>query len=448
MTRAARRRGWGAAVLALGVPLVLARLLGLGQAAGGEVCAPPDYETFLPPEVGGRFADPIFGTVIRRVSDATKTLDAGRGRGQVGFVANEYSTMSPFSSDLSRLLLLHESYFALYDGEGAFLRNLPFDVGPASEPRWSRAKPSVFFYLNGNELRQFDVSTWTASTVHTFAEYRAVRGHGESDLCFDGNHLVLAGDSRYVFVYDLSTGRKGTVFDAGGRSFDSLYITPDDNVTITWNEAGTSRYQGIELFDRNMDFLRQVTRAGGHMDVTRDVDGREVLVWANAGDPSPICKNGVVKVRLADGQQTCLLSLDWSLALHVSAPDRGGFALVSTHADGDPRPDRGWKPYTNEILALSLDGAHVWRLAHHRSRPFNDYWWQPRASVSHDGTRLVYTSNHGLQAILGHPRDYADTYLITQLQTFFASDGAAAPGRLSGGLVTSSPEPPGAGPRR
>ena len=73
-----------------------------------------------------------------------------------------------------------------------------------------------------------------------------------------------------VFVYEISTDTKGPVFDTGGRGFDSLYITPNNNVTITWLEPGTARSSGIEFFDRNMKFQRQVARAGGHMDVTRD----------------------------------------------------------------------------------------------------------------------------------------------------------------------------------
>ena len=58
-----------------------------------------------------------------------------------------------------------------------------------------------------------------------------------------------------------------------------------------------------------MNFLRQVGRADGHKDVTLDTDGNEVLVWTNSNDPQPICNNGIVKIRLADGQQTCLASL-------------------------------------------------------------------------------------------------------------------------------------------
>jgi hypothetical protein len=430
----------------LGGSLLVARALGVDSVRGGNVRPPPDYYAFVPPEAGGSYVDPEFGTLIKRISDATKTPDVAAGRSRLAFIANEYSTMSPFNLDGTRFLLLHLSYFALYDGKGGFIANLPLDA--SSEPRWSRRDPSVLFYVSGNQLKQLDVATGTASVARTFPEYGSVRGHGESDICFDGDHLVLAGDGRYIFVYELSTGRKGPVFDTGGRGFDSLYITPDDNVTVTWLERGASRYQGIELFDRDMNFRRQVTRAGGHMDVTRDVDGQDVLVWANAADSRPVCKNGVVKVRLSDGQQTCLLSLDWSLAFHVSAPDGGGWAFVETYAIGDPQPENGWKEYTNEILAITLDGSRIRRFAHHRSRPFNNYWWQPRASVSHDGSKLLYTSDYGLQAILGYPAEYTDAYLIAHVDAYASPATGRGAGRAPVALGAGPERPPADQPTR
>jgi len=166
------------------------------------------------------------------------------------------------------------------------------------------------------------------------------------------------------------------------------------------------------MFDRNMNFLRQVARAGGHMDVTRDTNGDEVLVWMNAGDPAPICNNGLVKIRLADATHTCLVTFDWSLSGHVSATDNSGWVFVETYAPGDPIPPSGWFRYTDEIIQIKLDGTQIRRLAHHRSRPFNNYSYQPRVSVSRDGRKLVYSSNYGLQAISGNPREYSDAYLI------------------------------------
>jgi hypothetical protein len=118
-------------------------------------------------------------------------------------------------------------------------------------------------------------------------------------------------------------------------------------------------------------------------------------------------------VRLSDARKTCLLRLDWSLAAHITAGDGNGWATVETYAPSDPAPaPPGWKAYTNEILQVKLDGTGTRRLLHHRSRPVNSYGYQPRASVSRDGRRLVFTSNYGLQAILGAPNEYTDVYLV------------------------------------
>jgi len=379
------------------------------------VYAPPAYLTFLPPDAGGSYTDPVFGTGIKRLTNAMTMPDIARG-GVVTSIAPEYSTMTPFNSDNTRLLLTHFSYFGLYDGAGNFLGNLPLEVDTSSEPRWSRTDPNVFYYLAANQrnqLKQYNIGTNSATVVHTFTEYTRISGAFESDICFDGNHFVFAGDHRYVFVYEISTDTKGPVFDTGG-GFDSLYITPNDNVTITWLVNGSGRYQGIELFDRNMNFLRQLTHAGGHMDVTRDDNGEEVLMWVASGDPQPQtnCNAGVVKVRLADASQTCIWRADWSMAVHVSAPDNGGWIFAESYVPSDPIPPNGWIAYTNELLQVKLDGSEVRRLAHHRSRPFNTYTWQPKISTSRDGSKVVFGSNFGLQAILGYPTEYSDAYMI------------------------------------
>src|SRR5436309_9310337 len=355
----------------------------------------PDY-SYRPPAVGGSYTDNTFGTSIKRISDA---LGAG-----ITFITGEYSTMTPFNNDNSRILLVRFSYFGLYDGSGNFLKNLPGEINASSEPRWSRSDANVLYYNSGNQLKRYNVSTGATSAVHTFSEYSSITGKGESDICFDGNHFVFAGDNRYVFLYEIGTDSKGSFFDTCGRGFDSLYITPNDNVSITWLGGG------VELFNRNMNSLRQLTRAGGHMDYTRDTNGDEVLIWANSNDPSPVCDNGIVKVRLSDGNQTCLLSLDWSLAVHISGTDNSGWVFVETYAPGDPSPgSSGWKPYTNEILKVKLDGSQVERLAHHRSRPLDSYNYEPRVSASRDGSKIIYASNFGI----GSPTYYADTYLIS-----------------------------------
>ena len=379
-----------------------------------EIYNPVNYFSFLPPDVGKSYIDPAFGTVIKRVSNAPSEPNRG-DTGNLAFIVNEYATMTPFNSDSSLILLQHQSYFALYDGDGDYLRDLPFEINASSEPRWSRRDANVLYYVTGNQLKEYNTAIGVTSVVHTFGEYARISGKGESDISVDGDHFVLVGDDRDIFVYEISADTKGPVFDAAGLGgFDQVQITPDNRVLVGWYAIGTGRYQGVELYDRNMNFLRQVTPAIGHMDVARDIDGEEVLIWINAADANAPanCQNGVMKVRLSDTQQFCLISFDWSLAVHISAPDNGGWVFVGTYAPRDPSPLGGWTKYTNEILQVKLDGSEVRRLAAHRSRPFNSYWWTPRASVSRDASRLIFSSNYGLQTILGYSSSYSDVYLI------------------------------------
>ena len=390
----------------------LAPILSRGRAAADDIRTPPDYFTFAPPPAGRAYTDPAFGTFILRVTDASVTEDV-LDRGPLAYIINEYSTVSAFNRSGSRLLLQHESVFALYDRAGRLLSVLPRDVNSRSEPRWSVHDELVFFYLDGNELRRYDLATGESLLLRRFDEYGEITGRGENDLSFDGDHLALVGDEHEVFLYELSTDTKGAVTDTlSFGTFDQVMVTPDNHVLVGWHAIGPDRGKGLELFDRSMRFVKQVSQSGGHMDVGRDLDGAEIVVRINAADPVPLCSNGIVKVRLGDGVQTCLLTLDWSLASHVSVPAAGSWIFVSTYAPSDPSPEQGWVAHTNEILQVRLDGTEVRRLAHHRSRPFNDYNYIPRLSSSRDGTRLVYSSNFGLQQLLGLPSDYSDVFII------------------------------------
>lgn len=59
---------------------------------------------------------------------------------------------------------------------------------------------------------------------------------------------------------------------------------------------------------------------------------------------------------------------------------------------------------------MKVDGTEVRRLAHHRSRRVNDYWYQPRAAIARDASAVVFDSNFGDDPP-AFP-DYTDTYLI------------------------------------
>jgi hypothetical protein len=393
--------------------LVLASAVAFAGVTDGNPHPPSNYFGFQPPARGASYADPVFGTSIKRLTDAVHSPDSLSG-GNLTWALVEYATMSPFNNNNTWLLLQNDSYYALYDVNGNYVKDVPPDMNASTEPRWSRTDNNVVYYKRGNQLKSYNAANGAIGVVHTFSEYGEISGNGESDISWDGDHMVIVGDGHDVFVYTFSSDHKGPAFNTGGNSFDSVYISADNKVTITWNQVGSGRFNGIELFDQNMNFLRQLTKSGGHMDMSRDVDGTPVLVWTNANDPTPICNNGIVKIRLSDGAQTCLagLQLDWSLAVHITGSDQGWVA-VSTYAPSDPNPSGGWPAYTDEVFRIKLDGSVVERLAHHRSRPFNSYNYQAWAAFSRDGSRLIYNSNYALQSLLGYPTEYSDVYMMT-----------------------------------
>src|SRR5262249_10156478 len=115
----------------------------------------PSYDTMTPPANGGSYIDPVFGSTVKRISNALSTPNADRG-GYLTWIENEYSTASAFNNDNSKLILLHQSYFALYDGAGSYLHDLPMEINATSEPRWSRKDLVTLYYHSGNQLKSYN----------------------------------------------------------------------------------------------------------------------------------------------------------------------------------------------------------------------------------------------------------------------------------------------------
>jgi len=403
--------------LVLLLPCLAALTMGvaMAQVTSTGIELAPQYDTLVPPTVTGSYKDPVFSSSIQRVSNAL-AMPNNSSSGYLPWIENEYSTASAFNTDNSRFILVHLSYFALYNGStGAYMNDLPFEINASSEPRWSRKDLVTLYYHAGNQLKSYNTSTGGINVIHAFTEYSSISGNGEMDISLDGDHFVFVGDTYNVFVYQISTDQKFNVLNTNGVGFDSVYITPNNEVILSWYPTGTARGTGQELFDINMNFLRQVGHADGHKHLTVDTNGQEVLIWTNSNDPQPIanCNNGIVKIDLVNAAQTCLAQLDWSLAVHITAPDGNGYVFVDTEAPVNPESgSSGWKVYTNEIIQIKLDGTSITRLAHHRSRGDGNYNWEPKIDVSRDGSRILYASNYDMQVIDGDSAQYADTYLL------------------------------------
>lgn len=171
--------------------------------------------------------------IATRLTDATNTISADT-RLPLQSSQIEYPNCSPFNSDSSLLLVLEQSYFSLWDMTTRSRMHPLLIVDASSEPRWSRYNPNVFYYHKGNCLYRYYVNPGLPEVVHCFSEYSSIGARGESEIGELGDSLVLLGDDRELFVYDIQTLTKGPVLDITGHAIDSVALTPDGNVLIAW----------------------------------------------------------------------------------------------------------------------------------------------------------------------------------------------------------------------
>jgi hypothetical protein len=329
------------------------------------------------------------------------------------WIGHEYASICPFNSDNTRLLLIHIDHFELYDGDGVWLATTP--LSPTSEPRWSTKNPHLLYYRTGNAVMSFDVREGTSTYRRKFPKFTRIYGKGESDIN-ENEQLVLAGDDQTILAYDLKNEyvSRDIVWP---RPFGQLYITPDNNVLV--GDA-----TGMYILDPwNGGEPRKVAQTEAHQDVCRDNEGQEVLIRINAADPSgasiTTCPNGVEKTRLIDGDPECLWSIGWkphaegggaaSQAVHISCPDQKGWCLVSTYSPQNADPSRVYKvPFDGSgAEQLCETGSVMIRNPNEGTTSYNP---QPKASVSRDGSRFVFSSNNGDTS---RGPDYCDVFLGT-----------------------------------
>ena len=392
--------------------------------ASGEI----DYTTFIPPAKGGSYVDPVFLCTIQRLTDSWPNR-----------AHHVDSSFRPFNLDNTLLLLYQDpgGNFSVIDRNGNVIvppGSFEFS-GTGSEPRWSRDISNVLYYHINNQLKKTTVSAAPCcyEVVHTFTEYSSLKGGGKGDLSDDGDHFVLIGTkpdgTQDAFLYTISTDTKGPVLNFD-RGYDYFDVTHDNNIIANWGVPGTARFTGIELFDSNMNFLRQVLRSTPDADRGVDLNGDEIIVYTADGDNGFPCSSdgsstGVAKVRLADPTvTTCLLNHEWFMGTHVSINNAAGWVLVSFEdaripgTSNDPATlpsdwEGMWRKYENELILIKLDGSQVRRLAHHRSRTIingaGSSWTTPRAALSGDAKFLLFDSNYALHT---DDPEYTDVYMI------------------------------------
>lgn len=423
-----------------------------GRPDDGKVHIPTNWDSFVAPEKGKSYVDPVFGCTVTRLTDSSKeeTLWDGTHSSFMHY----YSTLSALSADDSLLLITSNAgTWRVKDTKGNDV--VPVGKMPAmnnGHPVWDASDGNVFYYASGKTLYKAAVreNAVKKTELHTFKEYRGIVSPDAADLSQDGDHIALVGqnpdNTLDVFVWSLSKGAKTSVYtttckidgDVTGTQqpgcIHKLLLTPDNLPAIAFAKDGSDAEQGARLWDgQKLERLQDTT---DHMDTGYDLKGNPVFVESGNGHytrgfTNPCAGGWGIDVReLHDtSRSSCLLdklgnyhvsyrggaSQPW-VALSFCDTRKPGPELFK-NSPGSQEPSPGnWDVYEDEIVLARVDGGAIYRLAHERSRSAENYWAQPHGAISRDGKYVVFASNmaypNGCPRNMHVANECMDVYLI------------------------------------
>ncbi len=400
------------------------------------VIKPGDFAVFSPPaNIGSTYVDPSFNTRVTRVTNCGLAHAQALG----GYMGN--SEICTFNSDGSYFIAtenvvvdgkeINATY--LYSGStGARLKMLGKDTMRPWWIRWALAKrykkngqyvtidPVYCFYkYEANEIRLYDVRQMESYVVlRRFSEYGEIGpAGGEGDLSDDGRYWCLDGDHRELFVYDLvddikypaSTFNAGVIGSPGSElGVDYAAVSPSGQyVVVSWSTTTMeSRYHGIEVYDRQFNFQRQIYPGIIHWELGVDRFGHEVI-YTTAGfalaeyyTSRGVRPGDLISIRLSDGYIRLLKRMEvWAsqiMSACNSVTDHNYVYVALYGRSSDP--NKLWAPFWGEIVEIPTDGSgQVRRLVHHRSREISgksEKYWQPDLVVNRQGSKIVYRSTY------------------------------------------------------
>lgn len=341
-----------------------------------------------------RFTDPVFGTRVVRVTAPERPIpNLGVTWGPVA--RHHYSLDQAWNADQT-LLMLHRGtsgqgplYLHGSTYEPLFFRKSPL---PGMQHRWDPVHPHLHIFVGGHQAGKWDVYTGKITQLYTFHGYTALQfGPNKGNPSNDGKMVAVQAHDRHgntvAFAVNLQTGQKTPDIPLpSGLRWSYVTISPLGDLIV----AKTKGSDQTQVYDWSGRLLQHWTEYGrpSHFDLTVDAQGAQVAVGVSKSAPD---KGYVIKRRLRDGVVTKLLH-GW--ASHTSARNirEPGWVYISVQ---DTNPSASM-PFHKEIVAVALDGSGaIRRLAHThhvRNAKQGDYVSETHASVSPDGSRVIFSS--------------------------------------------------------
>ncbi len=378
--------------------------------------------------------DPVFGTQFTRIIDPGWTTLPG-ARCSPDYCTHRYSTSQAWNADQTLLVIVNGcrgGCFLFLDGQTykpLFLRIVP------NECEWHPTNPALMICVNGNEIYAWAPRTDAKTTIYTDPAYRHFQfGPYKGNPSYDGNRLVVrARDSKgalVAFAYDISTRTKFPAIELAELTGVNGYCTiSPSGKYIFCSQTMPDQTNQEYVFTVSGEQVQHWTEnhRPGHGDMTIDADGSDVYVGISKAPPD---EYHVIKRRLSDGVVTDLAPYGEGQHASMRSIRRPGWVFLTysgTYAE-IARHSK-WAPFYLEVIALRIDGSGEIRRIAQTHLAKSDYWSEPHASPSPDGSQVIWSSNWGNKG--GPVADYVTRVQWPEPATGKASASVAEPGPKS-----------------
>ena len=346
--------------------------------------------------------DPVFGSTILRVTDAGDSTGDCRTfySNMPSLNVNNTKIAAQCRSDYMRTKVWDFNVATMTLSNGRVQSNEPAGA-QGYFTLWSPTIHNKFTICAQMKLIEVTIpdgtsTTWTNKTLHDFTadfpDASSVTQHSVSNddnvfavMSNTGGYAVWKRSANSILLKATSGSDLNEVeIDKSGRYLVALQ---NDHSVNVWDlQAGPTRTKvTTQPFNH---------RAMGNGIVSSGCEARRLCV-RNLATPNSV---------------TFLLPADsWSYAVqqdHFAMPRNSDTWMVGTRYATNGQSVTN--AYDNEIVMIATDGSNqVKRIAHHHSVVVNNnYDAQPKASASHDGHFITFTSNWG------NPNGRLDLYLV------------------------------------
>lgn len=166
---------------------------------------------------GATYTDPIFGTRIKRLTDAAAD-------GAAGYVCY-YSKLDPFNADETKVLFYRHGvgHWLVYDMQAETYARVTEIFNPQTDPqpRWHPTDTNKIRFFSANKIVELNLIDRVVTTLASFPEYQFITNHDEWN--WDKKWKWISNLRKKLAVADWIIGVFRLRLDAGENRFSESY---------------------------------------------------------------------------------------------------------------------------------------------------------------------------------------------------------------------------------